>query len=247
MAFEAFLEKRPPDGGRRHRPLVYTLSLGLHVAVLLVFVARSFWQVDELSPRSTPVHLIAGLTPPPPPPPPPPAQHETVAHARPRPTPRKPDEVVQPREAPAEEAPAAEPDDGVAGGVEGGVAGGVVGSVAPVAATPPPPPPVVERAPTLVSPTVAAAQRLTDINDPRFRPSLPPHLNHPGTIVRGLFKICVSAEGKVSDVKVLRSADPTVDDDWAKVMRSWQYRPLALNGRPSPFCHPLMMEVRSVL
>jgi hypothetical protein len=93
---------------------------------------------------------------------------------------------------------------------------------------------------------VGVAQRISDLNDPQYRPTLPPVLNRPGNIVRGLFKICVSVEGRVSDVKLLRSADPVVDEDWTKVIRRWQYRPFTINGHATPFCHPLMLQVQSV-
>jgi hypothetical protein len=93
---------------------------------------------------------------------------------------------------------------------------------------------------------MGVSQRISDLSDPRFRPSLPPALNRPGIIVSGLFRICVSVAGQVDDVKILRSADPLVDGDWTAVIRRWQYRPFTLKGRATPFCYPLTLEVQSM-
>jgi protein TonB len=253
MPFEHFLTQKKDRP--RWRQLTYAVSISLHLAVLMAGGMRSFWHVDEISPRGVVVTFLSGMaTPPAPPPPPPPAQKATATRIRAKPTevarPKKPEEVLQPREQPVEEPPTEEggaegEPDGVAAGVENGLAGGVVGAAA-VEAPPPPVAPARERAPMMLGPKVGTSQRLSDVNDPRFRPSLPPHLNRPGIIVRGLFKICVSTQGQVSDVKMVSSAEPDVASGWTDVIRLWQYRPFTLDGRPTPFCHPLMLEVQSV-
>jgi protein TonB len=249
MAFEAFLKQGgEPATPRWRRRLTYTLSLSLHVALLFVGAFQSFWRVDEISPRG--VAVTFSLAMPAPPPPPPPAAKPAATPTKPRPVPRtKPDEVVQPRDQPPAEEPATASADesaaeGEAAGSEDGVAGGVIGGAAIEA--PPPPPKVVVPAPVMLAPSVGVGQRLSDVNDPKFRPTLPPFLNRPGNTVRGLFKICVSTDGHVSDVKLLKSADPAVDQDWANVIRRWEYRPFTVNGHPTPFCHPLVLSVQSV-
>ena len=252
MAFEQFLT--PPKPPSRWRRLTYVISISLHVAVLIAGGVRSVWHVEEISPRGVAVTFLAGLTTPPAPPPPPPPAKQAVATPLKKPKPRveppKPDEVVQPREEPVEEQPAeaggdeGEPE-GVAAGAENGIIGGVVGGVE-AAAAPAPPKPAAEPPPLNISPRLGAGQRLSDLTDPQYRPSLPPALNRPGMVVRGFFKICVSREGQVSDVKMLNSPEPEVANGWTTVIRRWQYRPLTIDGKPTRFCHPLMLEVQSV-
>ena len=69
---------------------------------------------------------------------------------------------------------------------------------------------------------------------------------NPDNINAGLFKICVSREGQVSEVKMLNSRDPEVANGWMTVIRRWQYKPLTVDGKPTRFCHPLMLEVQSI-
>ena len=126
----------------------------------------------------------------------------------------------------------------MAGGVEGGVAGGVLGRVAP------PPPRRAVRAGEH-RPNVGAAHRLTDLEDPRYRPTLPAAINRPGMTIWGVFRICVSASGRVSEVTMIKSADPLVDNDWMAKIKTWQYRPYSVDGRPVPFCHPARILVKS--
>ena len=164
--------------------------------------------------------------------------------------------IVQPQERPPAPAPVetpAPPDEpsGDATGAVGGVEGGTgkpddVGTVAVAAPPPPPPPPPVAEAPPIfLPPSAGSVQRLSDINDPRFRPTLPPPLQRIGVTIWALFRICVSVEGQVTDVRVMKSADPTVDGGWVKTVRSWVYRPYLLNGHPVPFCHAARIEVRA--
>jgi protein TonB len=252
MAFDAFLnQKQEQFRGRQWRRLTALVSGVLHAVALAVAVVYSFWHVDEISPKGVSVTLMSSLAvPPPPPPPPPAAAKKPTATRKPRPTEivRPKAEIVQPKEKAAEEPPAEKEEEGEAegeaGGSEGGVAGGVVGGVASGAPAPEPKKPA-EPVAVLLPPKVGASQRISDLEDPRYRPVLPAILNRPGMVVRGLFRICVSVQGQVTDVKIVRSADPMVDNDWTTVIRRWQYRPFTLDGRPTPFCHPLMLEVRS--
>jgi len=253
MAFEQFLT--PPKPPSRWRRYTYVVSISLHVALLVAGGFRSIWRVEEISPKGVSVTFLSGLTLPPAPPPPPPAAKQTVATPeKPKPKrpvqPPKPNEVVQPPEPPAPEEPVeAGGDEGepeaVAGGSVNGMAGGVIGGVE-TAQAPEPPKPAAEPPPLNISPRLGAGQRLSDLNDPQFRPTLPPALNRPGMVVRGFFKICVSREGQVSDVKMLNSQDPEVANGWIPVVRRWQYKPLTVDGKPTRFCHPLMVEVQSV-
>jgi hypothetical protein len=92
--------------------------------------------------------------------------------------------------------------------------------------------------------TVIHQELLTDLNDPHFRPSLPPPLNRAGIAAHGVFRICLSAAGRVSHVEPVKATDPLVNDRWIKLIRRWQYRPLSINGRPRPSCHIARIYVR---
>ncbi len=231
MAFENFLtqDKSAPTKWRR---ITYSLSLGLHAALLVAGAIYSFWHVEELSPPSVSVTFLAGA-PPPPPPPPPPKRKKTptvikkpVEVVQPRPS-----QIVQPKEKPPE--PEEEEDDGEEGGVEGGVAGGVVGGI--IGGT--------GSGPVNVAPNIGANQNITDMNDPRYRPSLPAALNRGGMVVWGLFKLCVSVQGGVTSVQALKPADPLVDQDWIAKIKLWKYKPYTVNGRPVPFCTNVRVQV----
>jgi protein TonB len=233
MSFEAFLlqEKSAP---KRWRRMTYTASIIFHVALLTVGVVHSFWHVDELTPPVVKVtYMTASAAPPPPPPA---AKKRTTPTKIKKPvelTQPKPNQIIQPKD---KEEPPEEEDDGVEGGVEGGVAGGVVGGMGDQPT----------QTATLLPPRVGTGQLISDvINDPRYTPSLPPQLNRAGMVVWGLYKICVSVSGQVTDVKVIKPADPLVEGAWIAKIRTWQYRPYSINGRPVPYCYPMRLEVRS--
>jgi protein TonB len=254
MAFEQFLNQKQDRKNRgKWRVLTYALSLTLHGAVLVGLLVRSFWYVEELEPKAVAITMAMRIPPPPPPPAPAArkveAEHPKVAVVRP-----KRDKLVQPVEPkPDPVAKTDEPEEaaeaGEVGGVPGGVEGGVAGGVETAAAAPPPPPPPkpVEMAPIMLPPAIGTGQRLSDLNDPRFRPGLPPALNRNGMVVWGLFRICVATNGRVKEVKVLKSADALVDQTWSQIIARWEYRPYSIEGRPIPFCHAARIEVRAQL
>lgn len=251
MAFEQYLntgeERRRPS---KWRALTYTISVLFHGGLLVAALVRSFWHVDELQPPGVPVTFMSSRLVPPPPPPPAMAK-KTSPVVKPKvPTPVKPKvaALVQPVEVKPD--PPADEAEGSADGVEGGSADGVAGGVVAQAPPPPPPPPPKPKEdpkPIMLPPNVGQGYRVTDINDPRFRPSLPPPLRRAGMMVWGLFRICVSTEGHVSEVKVLKSADSLVDDDWLATIRRWEYRPYSLDGRNIPFCHAARISVTAQL
>jgi protein TonB len=255
MAFEQFLTQKQQPGRRKQwRGVTYGLSLSLHGALLLGMLVRSFWHVDELQPKGITITMMALRLPAPPPAPPErkaPQTRPKVAVA----VPHKRDKLVQPavvREDPPatkpdkDDEPATSDDTGVAGGTEGGVAGGV----ATMTAAPPPQAParpVVEAPPIMLAPNIGSGQRLSSLDDPRFRPTLPPSLNRRGIVIWGLFRICVTSAGRVKDVKVLKSADVLVDGSWSEIIHRWEYRPYSIEGHPVAFCHAARIEVRSPL
>jgi hypothetical protein len=54
-----------------------------------------------------------------------------------------------------------------------------------------------------------------------------------------LFRICVSTEGTVSNVVVLKSANEEADQILCNAIQKWRYRPRIIDGTPRPFCHPI--------
>jgi hypothetical protein len=83
------------------------------------------------------------------------------------------------------------------------------------------------------------------LNDPRYKPQLPPSLNQPGLVVWGLFKVCVDPGGDVFAVRILKSADPEVNERWKATIRGWKHRPYQVDGKPVSYCYPMRLEVRS--
>jgi hypothetical protein len=90
----------------------------------------------------------------------------------------------------------------------------------------------------------AGSQRLlTDITKDPHRPRLPPSLNRDRMQLWALFDVCVDKTGAVTNVKLLKSADPQVDADWTALVRDWRYQPYEEDGRAMAFCHPLRLMV----
>jgi hypothetical protein len=95
----------------------------------------------------------------------------------------------------------------------------------------------------MLSGAVGGMQLLTDpMKDPRYRVALPPAFNRPGVRLWALIKICVSKEGDVADVKLVKGMDPTVDPLLREKAMSWKYRPYTIDGRPVPFCYSLRYD-----
>jgi periplasmic protein TonB len=247
MPFEAFLtqtQKRP----KRGRRLTVALSLVFHGALVVAAVVYSFWHVDVLSPPTVTVTFLTGAPPPPPPPPPPKKKTatptKTVSKEIVQP---KPNEIVQPKTKPVEEQ---KEDDGEEGGEEGGVAGGVVGGVvggvavaAPSTPPPPPPPPKVDEPPKFLSPSIAGQQLLTDPRkDPQYRVVLPPALGTAGMRLWAMLKVCVSEQGDVSDVKIIKSMDVAADSLLQAKVKTWKYKPVNVDGHAVRFCYNFRYE-----
>jgi len=94
-----------------------------------------------------------------------------------------------------------------------------------------------------VSGRVAKAQLLIDPNTDEYRVSLPPSLARAEMKLAAVVKICVSTEGKVAGVKLLKSADPAVDPQIRAVLARWRFRPLLIDSRPVPFCYTTQYEI----
>lgn len=237
MAFEAVLASQRPTTAGRWRKATVTVSIAVHVVALAIGVAYSFWTIEDLPMPAVAVTLVGGA---PPPPPPPPAKRHSTGKVHPHV--EKPHTLVQPKE--HQEAPKEKPkededdakDDGKEGGVQGGVAGGVVGGV--VGAPPP-----QNNGPRMVNAQIARQQLAIDPNADFYKVSLPPPLARTGMKFSAVVRICVSAQGTVSEVKLLRGADPAIDSQIPTVLGRWRYRPYMIDGKPVPFCFPLRYDV----
>jgi len=248
MAFEAILQEQQAKPKRWRRATLF-VSLAVHVVALSAALVYSVWQVEEMPMPSLQVTLTAAV--PPPPPPPPPAARKSSSESRPKthPVEPKPQELLVPKDTPKEQPkPAAEAESGVdngepngqVGGQVGGVPGGVVGGV--VGAAPPPPPPK-PTGPKIVSASVGRGQLLIDPNAERYRVKLPLVLARTGETYTAMLRLCVSAEGGVTSVQVLKGAGAALDGQFPSVIGRWRYRPLIADGVPSPFCYLLRYEV----
>jgi hypothetical protein len=110
-----------------------------------------------------------------------------------------------------------------------------------LAAPAPPGPPAPSDGPV----TIKSGKRLTELGQPAVTPSLPTPLNRGGVTVWGMYRVCVSAAGEVTSVRVDRSALPGgLDAEWIAKMERWRYQPYEVNGRPVPFCSPVRLQVQ---
>jgi protein TonB len=146
-----------------------------------------------------------------------------------------PVEVVNPNAAPVEAPKEIKPEVpvdtsfernvGVEGGIPGGVVGGVVGGL-PEAPPPPPPPPPAQ--PVRVGGQIKAPTQVRKVN-PTY-PSIAQSARVQGVVI---LEATIGIDGKVKDVKVLRSI-PLLDQAAIDAVRQWEYTPTLLNNVPVP-------------
>jgi hypothetical protein len=87
--------------------------------------------------------------------------------------------------------------------------------------------------------------RLSDIQLPPHRLTLPPSLNRAGMVTWGLFQLCLGTKGQVTRVTIIKPASDKVDEDWTRTMRTWLHKPYLVDGTPTPVCYVQRMEVRA--
>lgn len=97
----------------------------------------------------------------------------------------------------------------------------------------------------VLSPEAGSLLRLSDIQKPPHRLTLPPALNRAGMVVWGLFKLCLGTKGQVTKVTTIKPADDKVDEDWTRAMATWLHKPYLVDGTPTPVCYVQLMEVRA--
>jgi protein TonB len=210
--------------------------MSAQVALVAAIVAPVLFFTGALPEVPTMMAFVAEAPAPPPPPPPPPPPAAKAA------TPPQTHPASSPGAAPIEppvtiqaERPNDEGDIGVPGGVEGGVPGGVIGGVvgglaSDIPPPPPPPAPPAPRAPVRVGGQINAPALVRRV-EPVY-PDLAVSARIKGVVI---LEAMVDKEGRVVEVKVLRTANPLLDVAAIAAVRQWQYRPLVLNGLPEPF------------
>jgi protein TonB len=227
-------------GREKHLPSHATVPLLLSTsvqaaAIALIFVLPLLFMTERLPEVPTMMAFVADVPAPPPPPPPPAAAKPKQSRPKPEVAAQQ-NQFIAPIEEPAEIA--ALPDDegsdtGVPGGVEGGIAGGVVGGVVgglPEAPPPPPPPAPTPRTPVRIGGQIKQPQLLKRV-EPEYPPlAVKAHIQ--GIVI---LEATVSEDGAVTEVRLLRSANPLLDREAEIALRQWRYSPLDLNGTHVPF------------
>jgi protein TonB len=238
---------RHPFHGRTVAPQVVSVAVHsavLSAAILLPLLVAS----DKLPVVPTMMAFVANpVAPPPPPPPPPPKAAARAAEAKPVPT-----AASNPDAAPIEAPSAITPEPlfpgedafGVEGGVEGGVAGGtlggIVGGLVDTPAPPPPPPPAppAPQQPVRIGGQINAPELLHRV-EPVY-PDLAVMAKVGGTVI---LEAVVASDGTVETVKVLRTVK-FLDQAAIDAVKQWRYRPLVLNGVPTPFILTVTLTFR---
>ena len=214
-------------------------ALGLHFVVFMSMWIKTIWDIEQLEKPKTQIDLA--VAPPPPPPPPPPPGGAKPQEVTITPKKIKVKDIVQPVKMEKQQQVAQQDSgdpNGVEGGEEGGVAGGVVGGVVG-APPPPPPPPPPPAAPQNVPPTLLEGQRIA--GEKMISPDdvTKTEIQRSGKDkIIGSFKLCLTAEGGISNVNMLKSTGfPAYDSKIQGKMRSeWRYKPYMVNGRAVPVC-----------
>ena len=222
------------------------LSMAAQVVVVGTALAVStLWVSDALPEIPTMMAFVAAPpAPPPPPPPPAPAVKRAQPSAKPVPTagafaaPIEPPERIEPGIGRDEGF-----DEGVPGGVEGGVPGGVIGGVVGGMSDPPPPPPPAP-APQPRGPVRVGGLLSQPVLLHRVEPVYPSVAVAARVQGVAILETIVDEEGRVTDVRVLRSANPLLDREAIAAVRQWRYTPVVLNGTPVKFILTVTLSFR---
>ena len=214
-------------------PLLLSMSAQLTLVAAIVVPVLFFVGALPEVPTMMAFVAEAPAPPPPPPPPPPPAARAATpsqTHSAPSPdaAPIEPPSTIQAER--ANDVGEIGVPVGVEGGVPGGVVGGVVGGLVSDIAPPPPPAPPAARAPVHVGGQIDAPALLRRV-EPVY-PDFAVNARISGVVI---LEALVDKDGRVAEVKVLRTASRLLDDAAITAVRQWQYRPLVLNGLPEPF------------
>ncbi|MEO6951067.1 MAG: PaxA [Polyangia bacterium] len=227
--FDRYAAATAPSWGRR---ALIVASIMLHVSAAIALVIYSVFHVEEIAPPA--VSLTFFSAPPPPPPPPPPAHKKTTVEHKIIPTnivvPTKPT-IVQPKK--EDDKPPEKDDDGEEGGVEGGVKGGVKGGTVGgvVGGT-------IGGTGTDLNAKPAGGKMVAGFTLMASVLNAPdPHLSdqfkdeHKGSIVKGMYKVCLANDGSVSEVSTMTSIPQQDSSIIQQIKSTWKYKP-----QPLPVC-----------
>jgi protein TonB len=196
-----------------------TISVILHVGLFGLALWLSM-QPKEAEEKDIEVTLKMAMAPPPPPPPPPPPASSSKPKTQQK-KPKKPDQIVQPKEIPKEvpketettEEPSSEPtEQEVEGGVEGGVVGGQLGGTG-----------------TDVLPFGAGMTRPEKVSGPSAeytREALEARVA--GTMI---VKCVITTEGRVERCRIIKPL-PHMERAVLDALTSSRYKPVTFQGRP---------------
>jgi protein TonB len=216
--------------------LTLALSMTVHAALVAAIVVVPLFFYDAIPQPSESILKAFFVAPaeiaPAPPPPPPPAPAIRASIKAPAPVPSVAPTFVAPIEAPEgiQHEAGIElgfgVEGGVPGGVEGGVPGGVLGGIVGGAMpqAPPPPTKVVRVGGNITAPKIVKKV------DPAY-PDLAKAARLGAVII---MDAQVDTHGVVENVNVLRG-HPLFDESATTAVKQWRYRPLLLNGEPTPF------------
>jgi len=232
--FATFLDAdRGDPRARRLTTWALALAIAVHALALAGAILHGGWRVDEISPPAIPLTLVTFKPPPPP-------LGGAGERTTPRPTRRmraRPTSLVQPQKqvAPAEPeisekipgGPDSAPGDG-RGDPEGHPDGTGTGTGEPT---------------RFVAPNVAVGQLAIDPQAEPYRVKLPPVLARSGMRLWALLRLCVTREGDVEKVTILRSNESVLDPLLVATLARWRYRPYSVDGRPVPFCTNVRYEI----
>ncbi len=242
--FENYVVAKTKPLPRWMVPLV-GVSVGIHLIIVIFFVAKSYWEIAKLTVPDGGVRVAVAPPPPPPPPPPPAGKKQKTKPKTDKPRKIKPMGMTQPvtiedpEEIDEDEGQEYGVEGGVPGGVAGGIPGGVVGGVLGGPPPPPPPPPKVEAAEPKIVPQVALEQQRLSGNKhitPTDEVKLQIKREAKTRVVTSV-KMCLSTGGNVTRLRILKSSGyPSYDRKIKAEMRQWKYSPFKVNGRAVPVC-----------
>ena len=67
---------------------------------------------------------------------------------------------------------------------------------------------------------------------------------HDGDAYSVLLDVCVSSEGSVTKVSIVRGRDPSLDRDIVEAVQHWNYLPAEADGKPVAMCFPLVYRIQ---
>ena len=252
--FDSTLAK-PARRGR----LGVLVSVSLHIGLGAALLVSSFWKIDRLEAKTTPVTFsnVAALPMPPgaAAPPPPPAS-KSKAVKRPRPT-----EITQPVETPKPPEPeaTAEPSDGDPDGEEGGETGGKVGGTPGGKGDLPGGDPngVIGGDPNLRTDAAPVKTQIVPavmLEGARVSGRAQIPLPEPvvavlrGQGLRGtkaVVKLCLDQGGVPQSTTMLTGTGfDAADTRILSEMKGWRYRPYLVNGRPVGVCTSIVFQYK---